>query len=222
MKKFINLVILFFPWFLRRIILIKLYKFDIDKTAKIGFSYIYPDKLKMGKNAKIGHLNVAVNLHYIELGENSVISRKNWITGFPINSKFKHFSHQTDRKNELIIGKESAITNNHHIDCTNYIHIGNYVTIAGYNSQFLTHSIDIYEGRQDSHPIEVGNYSFVSTGVIILGGSKLPDYSVLAAGAILNKNYSDKWKIYAGVPAKPIKDIDRDAKYFSRKQGFVY
>ena len=106
--------------------------------------------------------------------------------------------------------------------CTNYIHIGDFVTIAGYSSQFLTHSIDIYESRQDSHPIEIGDYCFVSTGVRVLGGAKLPAYSVLGAGAVLNKAYTKERMIYVGVPAVPKKEIPQGAKYFVREKGFVY
>ncbi len=63
----------------------------------------------MEKGAAIGHLNVAVNLDKMVLGKNSIISRGNWITGFPTGTKSRHFANETDRKSELIIGKESAI-----------------------------------------------------------------------------------------------------------------
>lgn len=58
--------------------------------------------------------------------------------------------------------------------------------------------------------------------MIILGGSRLPNNSVLAAGAVLNKNYTDEWKLYAGVPAVPRKDLPHDAKYFNRENGFIF
>lgn len=222
MKKLINLLIILLPWKLRRFILVKCYHYDIDPTARIGLSYIYPDKLKMGKNATIGHLNVAIYLDKITIGENSTIGRKNWITGFPTNTTSKHFAHQHERQSQLIIGKESAITKNHHIDCTNSIVIGDFVTVAGYYSQLLTHSIDLKENRQNSLPIYIEDYCFISTRCILLGGSRLPDHSVLAAGAVLNKNFSESWKLYAGVPAKPIKTIEKSEKYFSRQSGFVY
>lgn len=130
-----------------------------------------------------------------------------------------HFAHDKSRKSELIIGKESAITKKHHIDCTNTIHIGDYVTIAGYNSQLLTHSIDIYNGRQDSHPITIGDYCFVSTDVNILGGSILPSHCALATGAVLTKAYNEEWKLYGGVPAKPIK-IFLKTPYISFEKRF--
>lgn len=156
------------------------------------------------------------------LGKNATIARSNWITGFSTGTTSKHFAHQKNRKSELILGDESAITKKHHLDCTNSIIIGKYTTIAGYNSQFLTHSIDIYEGRQDSHPIEIGDYCFVSTRVITLGGSKLPNNSLLAAGAVLNKKFEDEYQLYAGIPAVPRKELPHDAKYFNREVGFVF
>jgi acetyltransferase-like isoleucine patch superfamily enzyme len=81
----------------------------------------------------------------------------------------------------------------------------------------------IYENRQSSQPIKIGDYCFVSTQVVILGGSILPSYSVLGAGAVLSKSYQEEWKLYAGVPAKIVKEISKGkSKYFYRKKGFVY
>lgn len=222
MKKILQIILLFFPWNIRRLLLNYLWGFDIHPTAHIGFSYIYPKCLIMEAGAQIGHLNVAIHLEKMTLKEKATIGRGNWITGFPTGTASKHFAHQKNRQSELILGKESAITKNHHLDCTASIHIGNYATIAGYRSQFLTHSIDIYESRQDCHPIVIGDYCFVSTGVIILAGAMLPDYCVLAAGAVLNKAYEEDWTLYAGVPAKPKQSIPQNAKYFSRSKGFVY
>lgn len=222
MKIILNCLLIIMPWKIKKWALTRFYHYDIHPTAKIGLSYIYPKYLEMKEGASIGHFNVAIHLDKIVIGQNSSISRKNWITGFPTGTDSPFFKHDKERKSELIIGKESAITKNHHIDCTNSIHIGDYVTIAGYNSQLLTHSIDVYESRQDSHPITIGDYCFVSTGVIILGGATLPPYSLLAAGAVLTKPYMNSWFIYGGVPAKPIKEIPKNAKYFTRINGFVY
>lgn len=222
MKFILKCFVIIMPWKLKRWLLIHVYHYQIHPTARIGLSYIYPKHLVMDEGAAIGHFNVAIHIDRITLKKNASIARSNWITGFPTGTMSLHFSHDVSRKSELVIGKESAITKNHHIDCTNSICIGDYVTIAGYRSQFLTHSINIYENRQDSHPITIGDYCFVSTGVIVLGGSSLPAYSVLAAGAVLNKSFTDEYKLYAGVPAKPVKEINKEAMYFNRTSGFVY
>lgn len=221
MRVIVQILLLIFPWCIRRRLLTFLFGFDIHPTSHIGFSIILARSLTMHKGANISHFNIIIYLDKLELGEKSFIGRGNWITGFPTGTASKHFAYDIKRKCELIIGRESAITKNHHIDCTNTIYVGNFVTIAGYNSQLLTHSIDVYKCRQDSHPIVIGDYSFVSTGVKILGGAVLPAHSVLAAGAVLNKQYNEEWMLYAGVPAKGIKKIPQSALYFTRESGYV-
>jgi acetyltransferase-like isoleucine patch superfamily enzyme len=174
----------------------------------------------MQSGARIGHFNVAIHLHRMILEDCALIGRANWITGFPKESN-AHFSHRRARNPVLVIGRHSAITKGHHVDCTDRIEIGEFTTIAGYNSQFLSHSIDLLENRQDCHPIRIGNYCFVGTNVVVLGGSNLPDHSVLAAKAVLQKDFSEEWFIYGGVPAKALAPISRQARYFSRNNGFV-
>lgn len=175
----------------------------------------------MKANTRIDHFCVAIHLDLISLAENSTIGRGNWITGLSTQDKSVFFKHQENRKAELIIGESTGITKNHHIDCTNTITIGSFSTIAGYNSQLLTHSIDLHENRQHSSAIVIGDYTFVGTNVVILGGAVLPSYSVLAAKSLLNKTYSEEYRIYGGVPAKPISEISKDAGYFKRLKGFV-
>ncbi|MDT3404791.1 acyltransferase [Mucilaginibacter terrae] len=219
---FRKILTLILPWSLKRRALQKWFGYEIHPTAKLGLTWVFPHKLVMGPGARIDHFTAAVHLDYIELGKNASIGRSNWITGFSTHTESKHFKHQTNRKTELILGEEAAITKNHHIDCTSAIHIGRFSTIAGYNSQLLTHSIDVFENRQDSASITIGEYCFVGTNVVVLGGATLPAYSVLGAKSLLNRAYTETWMLYAGVPAKPIKQIPATAKYFTRTEGFVY
>lgn len=176
----------------------------------------------MQEGARIGHFNIAIHLDQMEMGQKASIARGNWITGFPSNTDSKHFRHQAERRSLFIMGERSAITKNHHFDCTNIIRIGRFTTIAGYQSQFLTHSINVMDNRQDSAPIIIGEYTFVGTNVVMLGGAELPARSVLGAKSLLNKKFTDEWMLYGGVPAKPIQQIPADAKYFTRADGFVY
>lgn len=209
------------PWKIRRLMLQKFFGFEIHKTARIGLAWVFPKKLVMLSNTKIDHFTIAVNLDLINMKDNSSIGRSNWITGFPTNTDSPHFKHQKDRKAALYLGESSAITKNHHMDCTHTIEIGKFSTIAGYNSQFLTHSINVFENRQDSAPITIGEYTFIGTNSVVLGGANLPTHSVLGAKSLLNKSFNDPWKLYAGVPAKSISDLPKTAKYFSRESGFV-
>lgn len=218
----LKIITVLLPWRLKRFMLVRFFKYEIHPSAKIGLSWIYPKKLIMDSDSAVGHFNVAVHLDLIKIGKYSSIARGNWITGFPTNTNSKHFLHQPERQSNLIMGEHSAITKNHHIDCTNIIQIGNFVTVAGYASQLLTHSINIELNIQDSNPITIGDYCFVGTASTILGGSVLPDCSVLGANALLNKNFTIPYRLYGGNPAKEIKELSKDYKYFNREVGFVF
>ena len=47
------------------------------------------------------------------------------------------------------------------------------------------------------------------------------DFCVLGAKSLLNKNFTDTYQLYGGVPARPIKSLSRDCKYFQRTEGLV-
>jgi acetyltransferase-like isoleucine patch superfamily enzyme len=157
----------------------------------------------------------------MELGEAATIGSLNWITGFPEDDK-TFFSSDVGRLPQLVIGAHSAITNRHYIDCTNSFRIGRFTTFAGVRSQVLTHSINLAECRQESHPVTLGDYCFVGTNCVLLSGSALPDYSVLGANSTLNKVYEQSHMLYAGTPARPVKHLDTNMAYFNRKVGFVH
>ena len=215
MKKIINLLIVFLPWTIRRYILNKFYHYKIHPTARIGLSYIYPKQLIMGEGARIGHLNVAIHLELIQMDKNCSISQKNWITGFPLSNK-SNFQDFPDRKPYLIMKEDSSITKQHHIDCTDMVIVGELTTIAGYGTQILSHSFSLEKNSQACAPIQIGHHCWVGTRSIILPGSVLPSQSVLGAGAVLQKKYTESFVLYGGVPAKYIKKMDETYEFFHR------
>ena len=222
MKLILKVITCLLPWPLRRYALQSWFGFELHPTSRIGLAWVFPQKLIMAAGSSIGHFTVAIHLENIQLKEQASIGRNNWITGFPSNSNSLHFKHQVDRQSKLLLGESSAVTKNHHLDCTNTIEIGRFATVAGYQSQFLTHSIDVFENRQDSAPIIIGAYSFVGTNSVVLSGAILPAYSVLGAKSLLNKSYVEEWRLYGGVPAKELSIIPKTAKYFTRNEGFVF
>lgn len=221
MRWFLQVLIVLLPWPLKRPLLQWLFGYRLAPSSRIGLAWVYPRQLRMAPGSRIDHLTVAVNLDSIELGEQAIIGRSNWITGFPTGTHSLHFAHQSERRAELQLGAHASITKHHHIDCTNRISIGPFTTIAGYSSQLLSHSIDLQHNRQHSEPIIIGAYCFVGSSCVILGGSVLPDHSVLGALSLLNKPHAASWSLYAGQPAVRRKAIDPSAAYFSRQSGFV-
>ncbi len=209
------------PWPLRRLVLCTFLGFKIHPTCRIGLSWILPRRLIMESHAAIGSLTVCKNLDLLHLKEHAYIGKGNWITGYPLELT-EFFAAEKDRRPELVIGQHAAITHRHIIDCTSSVDIGSYSIVAGFNSQILTHSIDLEHCRQASSPIHVGNNCFIGTSSILLGGSSLPDCSVLGANSLLNKKYKEGHQLYAGSPARPVKHLPPQWQFFTRSEGFVH
>lgn len=220
LKNLIKLLVIVLPWALKRWVLQTFWGYSVERTARIGLAWVFPRYLYMGKGSNIGNLTACKGLQSLRLGDHATIGRANWITAFPPQGS-GHFSHEIDRDPSLVIGAHAAITNRHLIDCTNLVTVGEYATIAGFRSQILTHSIDLASVRQSSSPVKIGKFSFVGTNCVILGGSVLPDCTVLGAKSLLNKAYQETHMMYGGVPARPIKPLPENLGYFKRRVGFV-
>ena len=221
LKKAAMLFSLLLPWELRRRFLESQFGYSIHPTSKIGLAWICPQRLVMEEHARIGHLTVCKNIDLLHLGAHALIGQLNWITGFP-SGHARHFAHQPERRPELIVERHAGISSRHFIDCTARVRLGAFSTLAGYRSQLITHSIDLAAGRQSSEPIEIGEYCFVGTEVVALGGSSLPHHSVLGAKSLLNKKWEEPYQLYGGVPAKPLRKLPEEMEYFRRQAGFVW
>jgi acetyltransferase-like isoleucine patch superfamily enzyme len=220
MKALLTLASFLLPWPVRRRLLELCFGYQIAPTARIGFAWVRPKRLLMEEGAVIGHLTVCKNLDSIHMKAHSRIGRGNWITGFP-GGHSRHFAGELDRRPELILGEHAAITHRHLIDCTNRVTIGRFTTFAGFQSQILSHSIDLEQSRQSSAPVSIGEYCFVGTNCVLLGGSSLPNYSVLAAKSLLNKPFAEQYSLYGGVPAREIQRLPAEWQYFHRTSGVV-
>ena len=91
-----------------------------------------------------------------------------------------------------------------------YIYIGDNVSLAG-NNFILTHSNPYkhFEKTFKSYiaPVVIKDNSWISIGVTVLPGVSVGNYSVVAAGSVVQKNIPDR-VIAGGIPAKVIKDVE--------------
>ena len=220
MRALLQLIIVLLPWPLKRRVLRLCYGYELHPGARVGIAWVFPKRLVMAQGSVIGHLTLCKGLDLLRLGEHASIGRLNWITAYPLGDS-RHFAHLPARRPVLLVAEHAAITNRHIIDCTECVEIGRYATVAGMRSQLLTHSINLPAGRQDARPIRIGAYTFVGTACTILGGAELPDYSVLGAASLLRNVFDERYRLYSGVPAREVSQLDPQMKYFSRTEGYV-
>ena len=218
---FFQIIIMLIPWRLRRKLLVWRYGWEIDPSARIGKSILLPRKLKMGPKSRIHTGVICKGIDLLEMGEDSGIASFTYITGFSTADK-RWYKHIPDRKCELVLGKSAGITSRHFVDCKGGVYIGDFTTVTGIRSQILTHSIDVYNNRQDAKHVKIGRYCFLGTGCILLPGCELPDYSILGAGSVLTKKLDRAGCLYAGSPATFVKELDVEKiPYFHRTKHVV-
>jgi acetyltransferase-like isoleucine patch superfamily enzyme len=62
------------------------------------------------------------------------------------------------------------------------------------------------QGMTDRGPIEIGDGSWIAAGAVILGGTKLPPGTVVAANAVVRGVYEQRC-VLAGAPARVVKTL---------------
>lgn len=219
MRKLLGLLSLFMPWRIRRLWLMRFFGYKLHPRSRIKFSWVFPAKLEMGEGALIDNFTLVRHIDLLRMEEHTFIGRLCWITGSPSSTK-ESFQGE-NRHPALHLQRHAEITALHHLDCTNTVVFGEFSILAGYYSQLLTHSVDLQESQQRSRPITIGKYCFIGTNTVILGGTEVPDYCVVGAKSLLNKKWTQPYVLLGGVPAKVVKKLSPDMKYFHRKVGAI-
>lgn len=216
-RKLLLLFVAILPWRLKRLLLVKAFGHSIHEQARIGITYLDIGHIVLEKGARIGSFNFFRGVARLALAENAQIGNLNWFTALPA----EYLPASPQRRQELIVGPESAITNRHDFDLQDRIEIGAFTTIAGVRSTFFTHQIDIGANCQSAAGIRIGSYCFVSSNIVVLAGASVADKVVVAAGSVVKGALQESCTLYGGVPSRILRKIDESAKYFSRSQGSV-
>ncbi len=80
--------------------------------------------------------------------------------------------------------------------------IGPYVSVISQD-----HDLTDYKKYTDTDPIRIGDNSLLLNGCTILPGVQLAEHTVVAAGAVVSKSFTEPDILIGGVPAKIIKKL---------------
>ena len=118
---------------------------------------------------------------------------------------------------DVEIGKDSSVWYNSVIrGDVHYIKIGEMTNIQDLSMLHVTNGkypLNIGNGVTIGHSVKlhgctIEDYSLIGIGAIILDGAVIEQNSIVAAGAVVRPNTVVKsGKLYAGVPAKEIRDL---------------
>jgi acetyltransferase-like isoleucine patch superfamily enzyme len=193
----------------------------VGKKVKIGFSFLYCNKIKIGNEVKIGHLNLFLNdnillndrvvIGYLNilkgpfsivLKKQSALGNKNYLTRGPMGITYGESS--------LILGELTKITTGHHLDLTKSITIGDFSILAGIRSQIWTHGYyhaDVGKDRiRIDGEIRIGHNVYIGSSCIFNPGVKVSNSVHIGAGSVIAKDLTEPG-MYVG---QGLRFIDND------------
>lgn len=173
----------------------------IEDGARIGHLNLFIDlsELAIGERVEVGFLNVLRGGQRISIGSYSSILRCNVLNSIPV----------PDLVNaavpELELGTGAVVTSGHWLDFTDRVRIGAHCIIGGRNSSFWTHN------RQRTRPIEVGHHCYFGSEVRVAPGTEVGELTIVALGSVLSGRFEANRVLIAGNPARvqrPLKEED--------------
>jgi acetyltransferase-like isoleucine patch superfamily enzyme len=169
-------------------------------------------RVKIGDEAVLGAFNVFRDLAALTVNESAAISHWNWITA-------ARAMREAGAPCDFYLGKHSAITARHYIDCTGGVRIGTHTTIAGVRSTVFTHGISWKSSDQACSPVEIGDYCLIMSNVQIAPGTTVGNKIVAGMGATLVGRLSEPG-LYIQPRATLVKS-DLSGEYFRRQEGVI-
>lgn len=120
--------------------------------------------------------------------------------------------HRPDR---LRCGEGLKVNGSVFINADGGVKIGERVTLSyGVTIMAASYDVDLFFRGERVHKnkgIEIGNDVWIGANATILDGVHICDHVIIGAGAVVTKDISIPYSVYAGVPAKRISDREKNA-----------
>ncbi len=214
------------PNLVKRTLYRRLFGFRIGPHATIGLALLDAREVCLGEGTRIGHFNAITRVGHLETGYRTRIGTLNVIRGgervrlgdyaevirLNVLNAIPDHDCTTEPESVLEVGAGTVITSGHRIDFTDKVTLGKNVIIGGRNSSLWTHN------RQETEPIEIGNFCYLGSEVRLAPGARLPDECILGLGSVLTGTIMEPRSLVAGVPARIVRPLaERDLNRIHRK-----
>jgi acetyltransferase-like isoleucine patch superfamily enzyme len=203
------------PGFLKRPLYRGLFGYRIGRGVRIGLVLLDAQEVELGEGTEIGHLNLITRVGRLVTGKRVRIGALNIIRGgesvtlddyaevmrLNVLNAIPDHDCTTRPVSRLEIGKGAVVVAGHRIDFTDRVTIGRNVIVGGRNSSLWTHN------RQQTAPIEIGDFCYLGSEVRLAPGARLAERSILGLGSVLASAIDTPGSLVGGVPAKVIRPL---------------
>jgi acetyltransferase-like isoleucine patch superfamily enzyme len=225
-KLLVLATIALFPSFLKRPCYRILFGYRIGRRVRVGFSILDAARCEIGDDVRIGHLNLVIGVDHLVLGDHVRVGHLNIIRGGDEVTLGRYS--ELLRMNEInsipepdvvnavdprfTLGDGSVVTTGHKIDFTDRVTIGRRTILGGRNSSLWTHN------RQKTRPITIGDFAYVGSEIRMAPGASIPSRCIVGIGSVITGEVDGEGWLIAGVPAKPIKELNGDDKFLIERK----
>jgi acetyltransferase-like isoleucine patch superfamily enzyme len=124
-----------------------------------------------------------------------------------------HPASQVTYAHQVLIGKGTypGYQPGCYIHAVNKVYMGDYVFIAP-NVGIMSGNHDMRDMRLQTQddPVRIGSYCWLGMNSMILPGVELGDFTVVGAGSIVTKSFSEGYCVIAGNPARVIRRLVKE------------
>ena len=203
-----------------------LFGYRIHPRARIGLAILDAREVRIEDGARIGHLNLILQVGSLEMRPRSCIGLLNILRGgeritlgpystvmrLNVLNAIPDHDCTTHPVSVLELGAGAFVVSGQRVDFTDRVTIGRNVIIGGRNSSLWTHD------RQATAPIVIGDFCYLGSEVRLAPGARLADECVLALGAVLAGVVAEPRSLVAGVPARVVRPLtERDLERLHHK-----
>jgi acetyltransferase-like isoleucine patch superfamily enzyme len=113
---------------------------------------------------------------------------------------------------KIFIGKNSPVGRyGGYFQGAGKIYVGDYVQF-GPNVSLVSSNHDLYDHYKilEGDSIKISDYCWIGMNSVVTAGVTLGPRTIVGAGSIVTKSFPEGYCIIAGVPAKKIKDLDKE------------
>jgi acetyltransferase-like isoleucine patch superfamily enzyme len=214
------------PSAVKRVLYRLLFGYRIDARVSIGLALLDARTVHLEEGVEIGHFNAITRVTLFRAGRRARIGTGNIVRGgervtlgdyaeilrLNVLNAIPDHDCTTEPRSVLEVGAGAVITSGHRIDFTDRVTLGKNVIVGGRNSSLWTHN------RQETAPIEIGDFCYLGSEVRLAPGAKLPDECILGLGSVLTGEIEETRSLVAGVPAKVVRPLnEKDLARIRRK-----
>lgn len=203
------------PGFLKRPLYRGLFGYRIGRGVRIGLAILDAREVELGDGTEIGHFTLVTRVGHLVTGRRVRVGPLNIIRGgervqlddyaevmrLNVLNAIPDHDCTTRPVSRLQIGKGAVVVSGHRIDFTDQVTIGRNVIVGGRNSSLWTHN------RQQTAPIEIGDFCYLGSEVRLAPGARLAERSILGLGSVLTGSIDTPGSLVGGVPAKVIRPL---------------